>query len=437
MARTSDSPVTYLLRDPKSKKPTPINCIVRFNNNRINAGTGFKILPAFWNLKTSRVKNVVDAVDKDHINNFLSGLENSIKAIISELKAGRNLTVEAVRGRVDDYLKPQPKPEEPTQAALFSFIEQYIEQAPTRVNNETNKTVGYRTIQKYRTVLKVLREFAETYPRPLDFDTVDLEFYGAFKNYLTIGKGFTTNNVGKYIATLKVFLNEATLSQKKLGVTVDQSYREKRFKAVKEDADNIYLSEQEIQHLYNLNLTDKPRLERVRDLFVVGCYTGLRFSDFTALRPEYIKDGLIRMEQFKTQGKVVIPCHPVVKTLLEKYSGQLPQSISNQKMNDYLKELCHFAGIISKESKAQTKGGKRVTSVLEKWQMVSTHTARRSFATNMYLLGVPAITIMRITGYKTEKAFMQYIKLDEEQHAQIMAAHWQRHFQSQAAIVAE
>ncbi|GAB4036700.1 site-specific integrase [Spirosoma gilvum] len=422
MARSSDSPVTYLLRDPKAKKPTPINCIVRFDNQRINVGTGFKVLPSHWNLKTSRVKNVVDALDKDEINGFLIDLESTIKEIVTELRATRSLTVEAVRQRINAYLKPAAEPEKPKQAALFSFIDQFIEDAPQRVNIETGKHIHERTIKKYRTTVKVLREFASTYKRPVDFDTMDLDFYGDFTAYLTKKEGLAVNSVGKYIQTLKVFLNEATAK----GINAKLDYKSNRFKVLKEDADSIYLTEPELQRLNYLDLSGKPRLERVRDLFLVGCYTGLRFSDFTAIRPEYIKDGLIRMEQFKTMGKVVIPCHPIVTALLEKYNGRLPQSISNQKMNDYLKELCQLAGLTSKEGKGITKGGVRVVRSVEKWQLVSTHTARRSFATNMYLLGVPAITIMRITGHKTEKAFMRYIKLDEEQHAKIIAMHWQK-----------
>ena len=122
--------------------------------------------------------------------------------------------------------------------------------------------------------------------------------------------------------------------------------------------------------------------------------------------------------------------------MLRKYDGALPRSISNQKMNDYLKEVCQLAGIDSKESKAQTKGGKRITKTFEKWQMVSTHTARRSFATNMYLLGIPALTIMQITGHRTEKAFMRYIKLDREQHAKVMALHWQKQLQGTPFTIA-
>lgn len=229
------------------------------------------------------------------------------------------------------------------------------------------------------------------------------------------------NNVGKYIQMLKTFLNEASAK----GINTKQDYRSRGFKVVSENADAVYLSEGELQRLQNLDLSKTERLERVRDLFLVGCYTGLRFSDLTNLRPEYIKDGLIRIEQQKTSDKVVIPCHDIVTVMLAKYNGTLPRSISNQKMNDYLKEVCQLAGLTSIESKAQTKGGKRVTKSLEKWQLVSTHTARRSFATNMYLLGIPAMTIMQITGHRTEKAFMKYIKLDREQHAKVMALHWQ------------
>ena len=435
MARTTNSPVTYLLRDPKAKRPTPIICAVRFNNQRINIGTGFTVLPAHWGKKESRVKNVVAATDKDQINRYLDNTQDAIGSIITELKADLSaLTKQNVRACIDAYLKPVAvvAPAEPTEPALFTFIAHFIEAAPNRVNIETGKNVERRTIQKYQTVLKVLREFTATYQRKVDFDSIDLDFYDAFTGYLTSTKGFATNNVGKYLQTLKVFLNDASAR----GISVKQDYRSRKFKVVKEDADNVYLSEPELLRLHELDLSKTERLERVRDLFLVGCYTGLRFSDLTNLRPQYIKDGLIRIEQQKTSDKVVIPCHEVVTTMLAKYGGALPRSISNQKMNDYLKEVCQLAGLNSIESKAQTKGGKRVTRSFEKWQMVSTHTARRSFATNMYLLGIPAMTIMQITGHRTEKAFMRYIKLDREQHAKVMALHWQKQLQASAFTLA-
>lgn len=432
MARTANTPISFVLRDPNGKTATPIIGIVRFNNDRLKVATGFKVKPAHWLDATGRVKNVVDATDKDQINTYLQGLEKHVGVIMADLKSKRvELTKEILRERINDYLNPVAV-EEPNQVTLFTFIDKFIEDAPQRVNIETGKHIHERTIKKYRTTVKVLREFAHKYKRPVDFHTIDLDFYGDFTAYLTKKEGLAVNSVGKYIQTLKVFLNEATAK----GINAKLDYKSSRFKVLKEDADSIYLTEPELQRLNSLDLTSKPRLERVRDLFLVGCYTGLRFSDFTAIRPEYINNGLIRMEQFKTMGKVVIPCHPVVTALLEKYNGQLPQSISNQKMNDYLKEVCQLAGLTSREGKGITKGGVRVVRTLEKWQLVSTHTARRSFATNMYLLGVPVITIMRITGHKTEKAFMRYIKLDEEQHAKIIALHWQKQLQETPFTIA-
>lgn len=426
MARSADSPVTYLLRDPKAKTPTPINCVVRFENQRINIGTGFKVLPSHWNLRTGRVKNVVDAIDKDQINGYLERTENAISQVITDMKANRlPLIKEEVKSRINAYLKPEENTEY-TKPTLFGFIDTFIATAPQRVNVESGKHIDERTIKKYRTTARVLQEFAATYKRPIDFDTIDLDFYGAFTAYLTKKQKLAVNTVGKYIQSLKVFLNEATAK----GINTKLDYKSNRFKVLKEEADSVFLSEQELQILYRLDLKKLPRLERVRDLFLVGCYTGLRFSDFTAIRPEFIKEGMIRMEQFKTMGKVVIPCHPIVTALLDKYQGHLPRNISNQKMNDYLKEVCQLAGLTSQEGKGITKGGVRVVKSLEKWQLVSTHTARRSFATNMYLMGVPAITIMRITGHRTEKAFMRYIKLDEEQHAKVMALHWQKQLQN-------
>ncbi len=221
------------------------------------------------------------------------------------------LTKESVKARIEAHLNPSST-NLPEALTLFRFIDGFIETAPERVNIETGKHINSRTIQKYRTTVRVLREFAKTYPRSVDFDSMDLAFYEAFTTYLTKKEGLAVNSVGKYVQTLKVFLNEAAAKSKTLGVEVNPEYKNSRFKVLKEDADSVYLTEPELKQLIDLDLTGKPRLERVRDLFLVGCYTGLRFSDFTAIRPEYISNGLIRMEQFKTQGKVVIPCHPVV-----------------------------------------------------------------------------------------------------------------------------
>ena len=116
----------------------------------------------------------------------------------------------------------------------------------------------------------------------------------------------------------------------------------------------------------------------------------------------------------------------MVDKILEKYNGELPVSISNQKFNQYIKEVCKHAGLNSMVSKSITKGGIPRSKNYKKWELVSSHTARRSFATNLYNSGFPTISIMAVTGHKTEKAFLLYIRVTPEEHAKKLREHWQK-----------
>ena len=122
----------------------------------------------------------------------------------------------------------------------------------------------------------------------------------------------------------------------------------------------------------------------------------------------------------------MIPIHPEVRRIWDEYDGKLPNVISNQKFNQYIKEVCQAVGITDSVLKSITRGGKKITTAYEKWQLVSSHTARRSFATNLYRQGLPVVTIMAITGHRTEGAFLKYIKVGKEEHAEMLLKHWQQ-----------
>ncbi len=183
--------------------------------------------------------------------------------------------------------------------------------------------------------------------------------------------------------------------------------------------------------MYDLDLSDNSRLEWVRDLFLVGAWTGLRFSDFTGITAKDIQGDYIHIQTQKTGQKVVIPIHWTVKEIMNKYKGRyensLPPEISNVKMNAYLKEIGRMMDILkTKESITVKKAGKTMHRKVEKWELLTSHTCRRSFSTNMYKAGVPTITIMGITGHKTEKAFLRYIKVTPDEHAKILMRHFQK-----------
>ncbi len=308
---------------------------------------------------------------------------------------------------------------------LFGFFADLIVQSKTggRLVHKTGQPYSISTIKAYTTTLNHLTTFHATRKRKIDFNTVDIDFYTDFVEYLAKTLKMTSNSIGKYIKTLKTVLNEAT----ERGINSNLQYRSRKFSTISEQTDSIYLNDAEIKELEDLELSNNKRLESVRDLFLVGCFTGLRFSDFSILTAGNIKDGFIEITQTKTGAPVVIPLHQTVKKIIEKYNEQLPPSISNQKTNEYLKDLADMVpGLKKTFTRSFTKGGLKVTKTFEKRELLVTHTARRSFATNEYLHGTPAITIMAITGHKTEKAFLRSIKLTPTEHAKLLKLHWDK-----------
>ncbi|MDZ7739942.1 MAG: tyrosine-type recombinase/integrase [Bacteroidales bacterium] len=253
----------------------------------------------------------------------------------------------------------------------------------------------------------------------LDFKDIDLSFYNDWIEYLQ-GLQLCQNTIGKKIMTLKIFLNAATDE----GLNTYNHYKKKGFKILSEDSESIYLTEAEILKLYDMDLEGDP-LDKVRDLFVIGCWTGLRFSDWNKITPENITNGFLELKQQKTGGAVVIPLHPTVEAIIKKYKGQLPELMTNQKFNFYLKEVAKKAGLKDTVHKTITRGGVTVTKAYKKHELVTTHTGRRSFATNLYKADFPTLSIMQITGHKTEAAFLRYIKVTPQEHAEKLRTFWQ------------
>jgi integrase len=186
--------------------------------------------------------------------------------------------------------------------------------------------------------------------------------------------------------------------------------------------------------LYHHDFSKNKKLEAVRDLFIFGCFVGLRFSDYSSIKPENIvtMDGGCFIKQItqKTGELVIIPCNPVVMEIFEKYKNnpnKLPRTISNQKFNEYIKEVMRAVTFVDKDGKEKplfAETGRLATEpTLELWQTVSSHTARRSFCTNLYLEGFPTIDIMKVSGHRTEKAFMKYIRVSKLDTAKRLSQH--------------
>lgn len=397
--------IQFYLKNQKAKDITPIEFTVQGGYTEVKDGktsytklrrsTGLSIKPRFWNENKQEVSTSFES--HELINNRISDIKN----FVEKLTKSEVPTIEKLKQKLDVFFNG----EQTTDKLNFvSFAESIIKQHPSEKRKKTlNQT------------LALVVEFSAKKTYPVDFDTITVDFYDKFQAYM-LTKNYTLNNRSKHIKSIKYFLNEALL--RKLHTNLD--FKTKKFQAKTERIKNIYLSDAEIKNLFDLDLRDKPRLDRVRDLFLIGCYTGLRFSDFTQILPENIKGNIISIRTQKTNTYIKIPIRPELRQILDKYQNNTPRAISNQKMNDFLKELCQLAGFNESILKYEIKGKTAKKETLFKWQLVCTHTARRSFATNCYKAGIPAKSIMLVTGHKTETEFSRYIGLTEDENAEML-----------------
>jgi len=403
------------LRNPRSREESPINIVVRWNGLRLVYPSGERIHPDQWSTSTQTVKR--NLTGHPEFNQRLEAIKGKVATSYRQhlnTNDQRQPSVGELKDRLDVALgnKVENGPR-----TLFAFVEDYITKSRTRVNPDTGSRLATTTLKKYTTTLNHLKAFSKAKRTRVDFDTVDLLFYNRFNSYLTADKELAMNSVGKYIQTVKTFLRSAAEE----GHEVNPAFRSRKFKTPSELTDKVYLTEQELNDIFLLNLSEHPRLDRARDLFIVGAWTGLRFGDFTTIRPEQIAGDRIRVRTAKTGTAVVIPLHPCVRAILAKYDNVLPRAISNQKMNAYLREFTAMTpSLQDRVSVSSTVAGVRRYVTKAKAELVTTHTARRSFATNYYLKGVPTRTIMAITGHKTEQAFRLYIRLNADEHADIL-----------------
>lgn len=407
----------FNLRKSDSKKPEKIYLVCRFDGLKFVYPTPFSVVPKNWNKEKEGIRNVIEELERDMINKHLTELKQAARLIYTDAVINKiPVTKIILKTELDKWTgktienKPVFKP----------WLRNWIDTSIDRINPKTGRKISFRTIQEYNTTYKYLIELEKENKELLQFENINLNTLKDFRDFLTTVKGFAVNNIAKHIDNLRQFLRAAQLED----IAIDpHAVNPSHFIIKRENADNIYLNESELKQIEKLNLSGNTTLDKVRDLFLIGCFTGLRISDFSNIKPYNIKGEFIEIVQFKTGDKVTIPLHEVVKGIFKKYDNKAIPKISEQKFNKYIKDIAKDAGLKEQTEKQQTKGGLKVVQVLEKWQLVSSHTARRSFATNAVKKGVPVQVVMKITGHKKESVFLKYIKLNHFEYAEIMQKH--------------
>ncbi|MCW3106004.1 MAG: hypothetical protein JWQ09_510 [Segetibacter sp.] len=435
----------YLKAPAKGSGKSLIYLKYKYNGKVLVFAFGQNIHPSHWNANKQRVKvnKETTADGKYSLNDLLDTLEQLCnKTYNNELKNGIP-EPGMLKKHLDDFINQKDQSGKPT---LYSLIDRFISgEIKHRGNTKSDST-----LRVYVGCKNHLKEFESIKNYRIDFDTITLDFYYKFIEYLQNRKtkhksaiealrrnnpaakanktpiiDLDTNSIGKYISKIKVFMGEGV----ELGYTTNIGFRSKKFTVPKAASDAVYLSERELDILYKHDFSSDQRIERVRDLFVFGCYVGLRFQDYSTIKEENIIDVdgnlFIKVMTQKTKELVIIPCSPIVLDIFKKYGenpNKLPKAISNQNFNEYIKEACKLSGLTAKG---------RLLDEPEKeiWECVSSHTARRSFATNYYLDGFPTIDLMKITGHKTEKAFLTYIRVSKLDTAKRLNEHMKKRWE--------
>jgi integrase len=396
----------YLDSKPSKSKERTIWCYVREYNDTLALNTGQRINQELWDKENQRanLRKTKDSILKGalkSINLYLNAFENKVFEIeravrIKKFNAGFSLVADELRNQFNKR-----------ETSFYSIYDEFI--AAKRLQ------VSKQSLMKFKRVRDLVFEFQ----KKLTFEKITPLFFEKFYSFLIDSKGMLNNTANKNIQFFKSFLIWANTN----GFTDNTSYQS--FKGRTEQNEVIFLAEDELMTLYEMKI-DNERLDRVRDLFVFQCFTGVRYSDIQNLSREDIFGPTWKLRTQKTRQTLEIPLNSFAISILDKhkeFEDPLPV-ISNQKQNKYIKELCKIAGIDEKVKTIRFKGKDRIENINQKYEIVGTHTARRTFISLSIKKGMKPEVIMAITGHSSYRMMQRYLKILDGDKREEMDKAW-------------
>ena len=400
----------------------PIRMRVNFTSKRIEFTTGYRIDATKWDADKQRVKNGCSNKLKQsasEINASLLEYYTEIQSIFKRFEVEDVMpTPEQIKEAFNALHKPVSEEPKPKKEALpcdfFQVFDDFVEDCG-RQNNWTDST-----FEKFAAVKNHLTNFHEG----LTFEFFDERGLNDYVGYLRDVKEMRNTTIGKQLSFLKWFLRWAF----KKGVHQNNAYDSYKPKLKSTQKKIIFLTWDELNRLREFKIpSNKQALERVRDVFLFQCFTGLRYSDVFNLRRSDIKGDHIEVTTVKTSDSLIIELNNHSKAILDKYKDvafeddKVLPVITNQKMNDYLKELAEMAGIDEPVRQTYYKGNERIDDVTPKYALLGTHAGRRTFICNALALGIPPQVVMKWTGHSDYKAMKPYIDIADDIKANAMS----------------
>lgn len=405
----------FYIKDTHAKEPTIIYLSARYSINeqsqRVMLSAMNKVLPSEWDPIKQRAIVSKRNLDNGELNMYLDKMANCFKSAMRNLMIDGVVPVASVvKDKMEEMLNLKVKIEQP-KITFYSFIKAYIEES------KSNKS--YATVQAYTSTFNRIREFGIYCNKEFSFDDITLEWRVSFLKFLQQRFNVSRNTEGKYIKNIKCFLNESS----ERGINSNFAFRGKNFFQPIEPVHKIFLTMPEIETIAALDLSEDKMKDVVRDYFIIACLTSLRYSDFTRIRKEHIQNDRIQMITNKTGQEVVIPLSSLIKRILEKYNYVLPKAPCNQLFNRHLKDIGKMAELNEEVSITKTIGGVKKTTVFLKYQLLSTHTGRRSLISNCILEGINSNAVQLISGHKSNRVFSSYIRISQHQNADALLRH--------------
>lgn len=420
--------VSFRLRTQKTAGKAPLYVRVQDVNLKVNLmlSTHLDVDIETWNKPhTGRVFKVyINSSEGRRVYELSEEIKHTIESLLGQ---GISITSAMTEKLIGDIVYREERIIA-AQKQHYVTLNQYVDRFITGISSgarQTEKGTNYAasTVKSIRAAMTQFGNFQVEKGRNVDFQDVDMNFYYEYTAYLK-EKNYSINSIGKCIKELKTILRAAESE----GYEVNPKYKDKKFKGTRIEVDSIYLNRGDLEKIMDLDISKCSQgYALARDIFMVGVWTAQRVSDYNNLSRENIKQHRIpkiidnkltykefqtvEIRQKKTGAKVSIPVSTELKNILERYDYQLPH-LEDQVINRYMKDICRLAGLDELIQIQTTKGGKAVKEYKHKWELVHSHTARRTGATLMYLAGMDYYDIMRITGHTSPAMLKKYIKAD-------------------------
>ncbi len=398
-----------------------IRMYVTIPNGRVEYSTGIKVDSKNFDKEyLSKGKEPIknSASESDHYNSLLSSMKSEAIRLSEIIRVnGEEVSTKEFKSKLDQKFKPK-RMDNNSPSTFIDYLELWISQRESgKKLNKNGKSFKRATIRKAKTLRSSLYRFIKHLKkRDLKFEEINDVFYERYKKFNFDVEKKSISTFSNLVKDIKTVINEAIED----GFIQERRYSLRKFISPTYESDSVALTLDQLELIHQVHLEDES-LDKARDFFLIGCYTALRYSDLMNLTDAKVSNGYIRVKQIKTDGFVTIPISKRVEPIFEKYPNKFPKiDFGLHAYNTKVRKVAKLAGLDKFVQIRRSNGGHVIVEEKRLFELISSHTARRTYATNMFKLGLPTSLIMAVTGHKTESSFLLYIKATNEDKARMM-----------------